>query len=45
MKNHAQHDSTHMCVEVAGYSHADDRMKQRDYSPTTRGQSWKLAKA
>jgi hypothetical protein len=29
---YAQHGSTHMCVEVAGYSHADDRMKQRDYS-------------
>jgi len=29
---YAQHESTHMCVEMGGNTHADDRMKQRDYS-------------
>jgi len=29
---YAQHDSTHMCVGMGGNTHADDRMKQIDYS-------------
>ena len=31
-KYYAQHGSTHMCVEVAGYSHADEQMTRTDYS-------------